>query len=132
VNLPQLTWRALTADKPFIKGLIGDAAAIGKLHAALFIADAKAEAARLQRKVLLLAAASAAIAIAVVFLLGGIVASCWDTPYRMYALFGAPLSLAVLGGVLYALATAEDSSAKPFERTTAELANTAEWAMDLI
>ena len=69
MNLTQLTWRALSADRPYIKGLISDLAGMSQLHAALFIAEARAEKKRLTRKLLLLAAAIAAFTIAVIFFL---------------------------------------------------------------
>ena len=132
MNLMQLGWRALTDDRPYVKGLIGDLASMSKLHIELFIAEANVEKARLKHKLLLMIAAGITISIAVVFFLLAVMVSAWDTPYRMHALFGVPLIMLIIGSILYALASASDSTNAPFERTKSELKKDAEWVMELL
>ena len=132
MNLMQFGWRALTADRPYVKGLIGDLAGMSKLHLELFVAEAKVEKARLKRKVMMLAAAGITFSIALVFFLLAIMVSAWDTPYRMHALFGLPLLLAIIGAVLYIAASSNTSRRAPFERTTSELKKDAAWVMELL
>jgi uncharacterized membrane protein YqjE len=132
MNLMQFGWRALTDDRPYVKGLIGDLAGMSKLHVELFIAEAQIEKARLKRKAVLLISAGIAVSIAVVFFLLAIMVSAWDTPYRMHALFGVPLLLALAGGILYAMASVRPTGNKPFERSASELKKDADWVMGLL
>jgi len=132
MNLLQLGWRALTNDKPYIRGLVADLGSMGKLHAELFMSEARAEGERIKRKIVLLIAALLVTAIAVMFLLAAIVASAWDTPYRMHALFGVPLLLAISGGILYMCAAAQATPTPPFAQTAAELKKDADWVMELL
>jgi uncharacterized membrane protein YqjE len=132
MNLMQFGWRALTDDRPYVKGLLGDLAGMSKLHLELFVAEAKVEKARLKRKVVMLAAAGITLSISLVFFLLAIMVSAWDTPYRMHALFGVPLLLAIIGAVLYATASSNTSSKAPFERTKSELKKDAAWVMELL
>ncbi len=132
MNLMQLGWRALTDDRPYVKSLIGDLAGMSKLHVELFVAEARVEKARLKRKAAMLIAAGISLSIAVVFFLLATMVSAWDTPYRMHALFGVPLLLAVIGGILYAKASSDSRQATPFERTASELQKDAAWVMELL
>lgn len=132
MNLMQLGWRALTHDRPHVKSLIGDLAGMSKLHVELFVAEARVEKARLKRKAAMLIAAGISLSIAVVFFLLAIMVSAWDTPYRMHALFGVPLLLAVIGGILYAKASSDSRQGTPFERTASELKKDAAWVMELL
>ena len=132
MNLMQFGWRALTDDRPYVKGLLGDLAGMSKLHLELFIAEAKVEKARLKRKVVMLAAAGITLSISLVFFLLAIMVSAWDTPYRMHALFGVPLLLAIIGAGLYATASSNSADKVPFERTTSELKKDAAWVMELL
>lgn len=132
MNLVQLGWRALTSDKLYMRGLVADLGSMSRLHVELFMAEARAESARIKRKMLLLIAALGLVAMAVVFLLIAIIAMAWDTPYRMHALFGVPLILAIAGGISYFCATAQTTKSAPFAQTTAELKKDADWVMELL
>jgi uncharacterized membrane protein YqjE len=132
MNLMQFGWRALTDDRPYVKGLIGDLAGMSKLHIELFVAEAREEKARLKRKLMMLAAAGIMLSIALLFFLLAIMVSAWDTPYRMHTLFGVPLLLAIVGAVLYSSASSKANTKAPFERTTSELKKDAEWVMELL
>ena len=132
MNLMQFGWRALTDDRGYVKGLIGDLAGMSKLHLELFVAEARIEKARLQRKVLMLALAGITLSISLVFFLLAIMVSAWDTPYRMHALFGVPLILAIIGALLYATASSTRAGKVPFERTTIELKKDAAWMMEML
>jgi uncharacterized membrane protein YqjE len=132
MNLMQFGWRALTDERPYVKGLIGDLAGMSRLHIELFIAEARLEKARLKRKAMLLVSAGITLAIAMIFFLLAVTASAWDTPYRMHTLFGVPLLLAVTGGILYAMASAKPIGNKPFARSASELKKDADWIMGLL
>jgi uncharacterized membrane protein YqjE len=132
MNLMQFGWRALTDDRPYVKSLVGDLAGMSKLHLELFVAEARVEKARLKRKVMMLALAGITLSISLVFFLLAIMVSAWDTPYRMYALFGVPLLLAIVGAVLHTTASSKASDKAPFERTTSELKKDAAWVMELL
>ena len=132
MNLMQLGWRALTHDRPYVKSLVGDLAGMTKLHMELFVAEARVEKARLTRKIAMLIAAGVALSISVVFFLLAIMVSAWDTPYRMHALFGVPLLLALIGAFLYAKASSNSRQDTPFERTASELKKDAAWVMELL
>ena len=132
MNLVQLGWRALTSDKLYMRGLIADFGSMSRLHIELFMAEARAESARIKRKMLLLIAAFVLVAMAVLFFLVAIIALAWDTPYRMYALLGVPLTLAITGGISYFCAAAQTTDIPPFAQTTAELKKDADWVMELL
>ena len=132
MNLMQLGWRALTQDKAFVKALLGDIAGMSKLHLELFMAEARVEGLRLKRKIFLLAAATISISLAVLFFFIAIMVAAWDTPYRLYALFGMPVFLAVTGGILYAVSSAQKPTHAAFERTTAELKKDAQWLIEIL
>lgn len=128
----QLGWRALTDDRPYIKGLIGDLAGMSKLHLELLMAEARVEKVRLTRKATMLIAAGITLSIAAVFFLLALMVLAWDTPYRMHAMFGMPLLLAAISAILYAKASPDSAHSKPFERTTSELKKDAAWVMELL
>ena len=132
MSLTQLAWCALTNDKPYIRGLVGDFASMSALHIELFMAEARAEAERVKRKAVLLLAASLSLSIALVFFLAAIIATAWDTPYRVHALFGVPIVIAIVGGIFYWLASSLETPAAPFARSVAELKKDADWMMALL
>ena len=132
MSFTQLAWCALTTNKPYIRGLVGDLASMSALHLELFMAEARIEAERVKRKAVLLLAASLLLAIALVFFLGAIIASAWDTPYRMHMLFGVPIVVAMVGGIFYWLASSLETPAAPFARSAAELRKDADWMMSLL
>ena len=132
MNLMQLGWQALMNDKPYVKALIGDFSNMSRLHIELFIAEARIERDRLKRKALLLCVSFITLAIAVVFLLAAIIAAFWDTPYRIFALFGVPLLLLVFAGICYRTATLEVPETPPFALSVAEIKKDADWLMSLL
>ena len=132
MSLKQLAWCALSNDKPYIRGLVGDLASMSALHVELFMAEARAEAARVKRKAVLLLAACLSLSIALVFFLVAIIAIAWDTPYRVHALFGVPIVIAIAGGIFYRLASSLETPAAPFARSAAEFRKDAIWIMDLL
>lgn len=132
MSLTQLAWCALTTDKPYIRGLVGDLASMSALHIELFMAEARVEAERVKRKAVLFLAASLSLSIALVFFLVALIASAWDTPYRIHMLFGVPIVMAIVGGIFYSLASSQEAPAAPFARSAAELKKDAAWMMDLL
>lgn len=132
MSLTQLAWCALTTDKPYIRGLVGDLASMSALHIELFMAEARVEAERVKRKAVLFLAASLSLSIALVFFLVALIASAWDTPYRIHILFGVPIVMAIVGGIFYWLASSQEAPAAPFARSAAELKKDAAWMMDLL
>ena len=132
MSLTQLAWCALTTDKPYIRGLVGDLASMSALHIELFMAEARVETERVKRKAVLFLAASLSLSIALVFFLVALIASAWDTPYRIHMLFGVPIVMAIVGGIFYSLASSQEAPAAPFARSAAELKKDAAWMMDLL
>ena len=132
MSLTQLAWCALTNDKPYIRELVGDLASLSALHIELFMAEARAEAERVKRKAALLLAASLSLSLALVFFLTAIIATAWDTPYRVHALFGVPIVMAIVGGIFYWRSSALESPSAPFARSAAELKKDADWMMGLL
>ena len=132
MSLTQLAWCALTTDKPYIRGLVGDLASMSALHIELFMAEARVETERVKRKAVLFLAASLSLSIALVFFLVALIASAWDTPYRIHMLFGVPIVMAIVGGIFYWLASSQEAPAAPFARSAAELKKDAAWMMDLL
>ncbi len=132
MNLLQFGWRAATDNRPFIKDIVSGVAGMSRLHVELFIAEALVEKARLQRKALLLVVAFFLLFTATIFFLSAIMVSAWDTPYRMHALFGVPLLLAVGSAIALAMAANKKTDTPPFQRSTTELKKDADWLMGLL
>jgi uncharacterized membrane protein YqjE len=132
MNLLQFGWRAVTDNRPFIKDVVSGVAGMSRLHVALFIAEAKLEKARLQRKALLSILGGVLLLMALLFFVIAIMVSAWDTPYRLHVLYGVPLLFAIGGGIALTMAANKKNAAPPFQRTSAELKKDADWLMGLL
>lgn len=122
----------MTDNRPFIKDVVSGVAGMSRLHVELFIAEAKLEKARLQRKAVLSIVGGVLVFIAILFFIAAIMVSAWDTPYRLHVLYGVPLLLAIGGGIALTMAADKKNATPPFQRTSAELKKDADWLMGLL